>query len=755
MSMAGMGEAMNVNLPASGSSNRYVISSNIMITWSEARDTAWGFSKSLGKWAQQELNPIPDDAKGLAVDNNLAVWQVDSAYYGFSGETGRWDVLKLPEGHAPRVVLDSGFARVHDVDDVYTFANSTGQWSSPKSDAPKSDAAEPAATDGGNIRVFTLRHIGARDAERIIGQIFGDQPPGGGRYSIAPDERTNSLVVRAEQAAQDAIHALLVRLDESPGTEPRQPAGGSAAAGQWPSPPDSVPALSKDYEAKEERAAKLAKQLREMQSKQPPDKSQLDRVRTELRSAVAESFAARQQLHQAELAALQQRVQQIGQTIQSRSRIQDQIIDRRVEDLLKPELQWESRSGLPGGTLSSDTKPGADPPAPRPKVIIGTSFGEEAEKVFAELKLTVRPLTDEELPDPKYRGCLMIIGVGEDSPAQGLRMGDIIVAVQSLGIVNRTRRVVLLVLRDNETFPVRVEFPVAARTPPEPAARSDPSSARAYRDKLREHWKYVEDLYRGGRIPTEELVQAAKDLGEAEIAASATTEERLTARKDHVERLREFHSIVKTRFDGNIVSHRGVLAVEAELLRAEAELAAETAKVGTAGTSPREHVPNLPTIALPPAASGQTPILRSAEEFNQRLKDAEKALSDMKSGFTDKTPKAVIERALRAPQQQLAFAREEYATQLRLLELELQDAESAAKAAEANYQSTRTLVKNNIVPQSKLNEALQGMESARIRIERAKTLLDLYRKADTAKSADDSAPGEQPADAGEKSRGRN
>jgi hypothetical protein len=330
-------------------------------------------------------------------------------------------------------------------------------------------------------------------------------------------------------------------------------------------------------------------------------------------------------------------------------------------------------------------------------------------------------------------------------------MGDISVAAQSQGIVNRTRRVVLLILRDNETFPVRVEFPEAARTMPGPAAANDLNSARAYRDKLRERWHEIESLFRSGRYRSEDLLQAAKDLAQAELAA----DERRAALQQHVDRMKGFQSIVNAKVEGDVAPRSELLAVEAELLRAEAELAAETAKVGTAGTSPREHVPNLPTIALPPAASGQTPILRSAEEFNQRLKDAEKALSDMKSGFTDKTPKAVIERALRAPQQQLAFAREEYATQLRLLELELQDAESAAKAAEANYQSTRTLVKNNIVPQSKLNEALQGMESARIRIERAKTLLDLYRKADTAKSADDSAPGEQPADAGEKSRGRN
>jgi hypothetical protein len=749
MSMVGMGEAMNVNMPASGSSNRYVIASNIMITWSEARDTAWGFSKSLGKWAQQELKPVPQDAKGLLAHDNLAVWQVGSTYYGFSGETGRWDVLKLPEGHAPRVVLDSGFARVHDVDDVYTFANSTGQWSSPKSGSPKSAAvADPATTGVPQFRIFTLRHIRAQDAERIVGQILADR-----LHSIAADERTNSLVVRAEPEAQDVIQALLVRLDE-PSADPQQGANRESDLRQWPAGNPSLPALSKEYEAKEVRAAELAKQLREQQSRQPADKAQLDWLKTDLRRAVAESFAARQQLHQAELAALQQRVQQIGQTIQSRGRIQDQIIDRRVEDLLKPELQWEK---APAASPTS----GAERPTPQPKVSHRTTFGEEAEKIFAELRLTVRPATEDELPGPRYRGCLKITEIPADSPAKDLRVGDIIVAVQIQGTVNRGRRVSMQILRWNETefehFLVPLELPAAAHTSLRGSgATGDLSSARAYRDKLRERWELIEGLHREGRFRAEDLAQAAKELGEAEIAAAATPEERQTARKDHVERLRHFHSIVKSKFEGNIATRDELLAAEAEVLKAEAELAAETAKVGTADTSPREPAPNLPTIVVPSAASGQSPILRSAEEFEQRLRDAENAVDKAKNVFPGGKPvePKVLEGHLREPQRRLAFVREEYAAQVKLLELELQEAASAAKAAQENYQSTMTLVKKNIVPESKIIDARQGIESAQIRVERAKTLLDLYRKADPTRSADDAATREQPAEAGEKSKGR-
>jgi uncharacterized protein (TIGR03067 family) len=62
-----------------------------------------------------------------------------------------------------------------------------------------------------------------------------------------------------------------------------------------------------------------------------------------LRKAVASAFAARQEILRAELRDLQQRTQNLQQAIDARDRIADQIIDRRVEDLLNPEWGWETR----------------------------------------------------------------------------------------------------------------------------------------------------------------------------------------------------------------------------------------------------------------------------------------------------------------------------------------------------------------------------------------------------------------------------
>src|SRR5262249_20592284 len=89
-SMDLFGQTLSFTSPSAGSAARTVSSENLMVSWSEANDVAWGYSKSLGKWAKQELNPppaaVPKDSRPI-LDRNLAVWQVGSTYYGFSGES--------------------------------------------------------------------------------------------------------------------------------------------------------------------------------------------------------------------------------------------------------------------------------------------------------------------------------------------------------------------------------------------------------------------------------------------------------------------------------------------------------------------------------------------------------------------------------------------------------------------------------------------------------------------------------------------
>jgi uncharacterized phage infection (PIP) family protein YhgE len=91
---------------------------------------------------------------------------------------------------------------------------------------------------------------------------------------------------------------------------------------------DSVAELRRQFEQADKLTRTLANQL-----DQQPDQAKKD----ELRKYVQQTFTARQNLLRAELMEMQARLLQTQNSIDSRERIADQIIDRRVEDLLTPQ----------------------------------------------------------------------------------------------------------------------------------------------------------------------------------------------------------------------------------------------------------------------------------------------------------------------------------------------------------------------------------------------------------------------------------
>jgi hypothetical protein len=92
------------------------------------------------------------------------------------------------------------------------------------------------------------------------------------------------------------------------------------------------------------------------------------------------------------------------------------------------------------------------------------------------------------------------------------------------------------------------------------------------------------------------------------------------------------------------------------------------------------------------------------------------------------------ERALAKDQTELAFVREEFASQIRLLELALQDAQSRAEVANQNARRIEQLVSKGAATQEEVEKARQGASSAQHQAAQLTTLLDLYRKADPAKT---------------------
>ena len=86
------------------------------------------------------------------------------------------------------------------------------------------------------------------------------------------------------------------------------------------------------------KTQELAAQLREPF----PTPTTGDTLQTQLRVTVQEAFEARQELQRVELAEFARRLQSIQRSIEMREKISQQIIDRRVAELLDPNLKWDA-----------------------------------------------------------------------------------------------------------------------------------------------------------------------------------------------------------------------------------------------------------------------------------------------------------------------------------------------------------------------------------------------------------------------------
>lgn len=192
------------------------------------------------------------------------------------------------------------------------------------------------------LKIFHLQYVKAKDAESTVEQLFR-----GDLFSVAADQRTNSLLVRGNPNLLVMIEALLKQLDTATTHENRDQATAATPGSVqgWPIPhevpglnaaeggePPSADTLRQQFQQLESRCLQLARQIRNDPS---------GRRDEALRKAVADAFQVRQQLQRAELAAFHQRLRDISQSIEMRERIADQIVSRRVDDLLNPNLKWD------------------------------------------------------------------------------------------------------------------------------------------------------------------------------------------------------------------------------------------------------------------------------------------------------------------------------------------------------------------------------------------------------------------------------
>lgn len=193
------------------------------------------------------------------------------------------------------------------------------------SEPPEQGAAEEVTC------IFPLKHLDADTALQIFRALYESDA----RLKVEP--QSNSLVFRGSVSDQDKIVALLEDLDSNASqSKPVVPAGTPALSIAAKTGDQPVAELRQQYRKLDQQCLELAERLR---SKPEVDKSS----KQSLAEHVERVFDARQQLQRAEIAENVRRLLKIQQTIESREGLKTQIVQRRVEELLNPDVDWQKK----------------------------------------------------------------------------------------------------------------------------------------------------------------------------------------------------------------------------------------------------------------------------------------------------------------------------------------------------------------------------------------------------------------------------
>jgi hypothetical protein len=91
----------------------------------------------------------------------------------------------------------------------------------------------------------------------------------------------------------------------------------------------------------------------------PRDEKELVRLKADLQGAVHSAFHSRQAWQRQQVAEMRKRLDEIEKNVSARGSRSNEIIERRVEDLLNPERQWDN-GDQPVGALSFEERPAAN-----------------------------------------------------------------------------------------------------------------------------------------------------------------------------------------------------------------------------------------------------------------------------------------------------------------------------------------------------------------------------------------------------------
>ncbi len=225
--------------------------------------------------------------------------------------------------------------------------------------------------------------------------------------TIVPEPRAGTIYLRGPQNLVKTIETTARELTNDGAfnqlaDQPNQPAGNLLNDTRGGDPAE----LRDEYELYE---AELVEIVRELQRSHPKD------AKEALKKIVREAFEARQKLQAAEIEQFRERLSRVEVRIRRREQLKDLIIERRVEELLNPDLKWEATTKQPRTLDSPATSSSGLETTSRANVLVGgatdkkpqtSDVGEElppksAQVLFARPhKMKIQVLNSEEHSDP-------------------------------------------------------------------------------------------------------------------------------------------------------------------------------------------------------------------------------------------------------------------------------------------------------------------------------------------------------------------
>lgn len=225
-----------------------------------------------------KLDIEPQNEIQPTVGTTLAVVELSGDVAAYSGKTGHWDILKLNQPITSGPRLTQNVITVRTKDHMYTFAAQGSYWTSP--------------TDA------SLDKLPSRATE-------GSQP--------ANAVRSQSSL--AGRAVAGAVARML-------GT-------GTAM-------------LDRTWQNAEDESLSIAKKLQHQSKYLGSEHPELARLRQQLRDSVTKAFRVRTESQRQRMKSMEKKLSKIRKSLEARQDLQERIIERRIEELLDPQVNWNA-----------------------------------------------------------------------------------------------------------------------------------------------------------------------------------------------------------------------------------------------------------------------------------------------------------------------------------------------------------------------------------------------------------------------------